>query len=41
MTFPFLLTLVLVKNILLAGYAAVQHIALAGYSLQLLTQLAV
>jgi hypothetical protein len=30
MAFPFLLTTVSVKNILLAGYAAVQHIALAG-----------
>jgi hypothetical protein len=30
MAFPFGLTTVSVKNILLAGYAAVQHIALAG-----------
>jgi hypothetical protein len=30
LAFPFLLTTVSVKNILLAGYAALQHIALAG-----------
>jgi hypothetical protein len=30
LAFPFLLTTVSVKNILLAGYAAVQHFTLAG-----------